>query len=123
MNDWSAEEISRAIERRRGRPRHASGIVRDKAAKTPLTWTEADWASQFTFEYGYTTRLRGVTQVCIRDTDGAVLWEGGVREISLNADPWLGYAWLVECGDKLRFASALHGGAIRSAADAVRSKL
>jgi hypothetical protein len=75
------------------------------------------------FEHGYTARVRGVTQVCVRDDDGAVLWEGGVREIALHAEPWLGYAWLVGTGDEIRFKSALHGGAIRSAEDAVRSQL
>jgi hypothetical protein len=123
MGDWSAEDLSRAIERRRGRPRRARGIVRDDPPKPAVAWTEKDWASQFVFEYGYTARVRGVTQVCIRDTDGAVLWEGGVREIELHAEPYLGYAWFVQDGDKVRFKSALHGGAIHSAADAVRAQL
>lgn len=123
MSDWSAEDISKAIERRRGRPRRARGVVRDKPAKPATAWTETEWASRFVFEYGYTARARGVTQVCVRDNDGAVLWEGGVREIELHAEPWLGYAWLVRDRDQTRFASALHGGAVRSAEDAVRAQL
>lgn len=123
MSDWSAEELSKAIERRRGRPRRASGIVRDVPSKPATGWSSADWASQFVLEYGYTARVRGVTQVCIRDKDGAVLWEGGVREIELHAEPWLGYAWFVQEGDKLRFTSALQSDTIRSAEDAVRARL
>jgi hypothetical protein len=123
MGDWSAENLSKAIERRRGRPRRARGIVRDGPPKPSTGWTKTDWASQFVFEYGYTARVRGVTQVCVRDTDGAVLWEGGVREIQLHAEPWLGYAWFVQHGDKLRFTSALQSDTIRSAEDAVRARL
>ena len=81
MGDWAAEDLSKAIERRRGRPRRARGLVRDAPAKPATGWTEAEWASRFVFEYGYSARVRGATQVCIRDDDGAVLWEGGVREI------------------------------------------
>ncbi|MGE0740323.1 MAG: hypothetical protein AB7O98_03200 [Hyphomonadaceae bacterium] len=124
MQDWSAEDLARAIERRRGRPRRAKGLVRDAPSPpSAVQWTEADWASQFTFLHGYTTRVRGVTQVCIRDSDGAVLWEGGVREIALHAAPWLGFAWMVRVGDQLRFESALASERVRTAEEAVRTRL
>lgn len=123
MGDWSAEDLSKAIERRRGRPRRATGLVREQPNKTSSEWSQADWASRFTFETGYRARVRGVTQVCVRDTDGAVMWEGGVRELSLHAEPWLGYAWFVQIGEKIRFAHAVQSEAIRSAEDAVRAQL
>jgi hypothetical protein len=123
MGDWSSEDLSKAIERRRGRPRRASGVVRDKPSQPPAEWTQKDWASRFTFETGYRASVRGVTQVCVRDTDGAIMWEGGVRELELHAEPWLGYAWFAGSGDKVRFATAVQGGAIHSAEDAVRAQL
>ncbi|MGQ0532133.1 MAG: hypothetical protein ACT4OF_05495 [Caulobacteraceae bacterium] len=123
MNDWSAEPLAQAIERRRGRLRRESGPVRAGAAASITSWSDREWASQFTFLYGHKARARGVTQVCVRDTDGEIMWQGGVRELELHADPWIGYAWMVREGERLRFESALHGGAICRAADAVRSRL
>jgi hypothetical protein len=123
MGDWSAEDLSKAIERRRGRPRRASGIVRDAPSQPVTEWSQRDWASRFTFETGYRAHVRGVTQVCVRDTDGEIMWEGGVRELELHAEPWLGYAWFVHSGDKVRFATAVQGEAIHSAEDAVRAQL
>ena len=123
MGDWSAEDLSKAIERRRGRPRRATGIVREGPSKTSSEWSQKDWANRFSFETGYRAKVRGVTQVCIRDTDGAVMWEGGVREMDLGIEPWLGYAWFIRTGDNIRFATAVQGEAIRSAEDAVRAQL
>jgi len=123
MGDWSAEELSKAIERRRGRPRRASGIVREGPSRTSSEWSPADWASRFSFETGYRCRVRGVTQVCVRDEDGTVIWEGGVRELALHVEPWLGYAWFAGSGDKIRFATAIQSDTIRSAEDAVRAQL
>jgi hypothetical protein len=122
MGDWSAEDLARSIERRRGRPRRARGIVRDKPAQQSTEWSARDWASRFTFETGYSARLRGVTQVCVRDTDGEIMWEGGVREFDLHAEPWLGYAWFAGAGGKIRFVTAVQSRAIRSAEDAVRAQ-
>jgi hypothetical protein len=123
MGDWSSEDLSRAIERRRGRARRASGIVRDGPSPSPVAWSDYDWASQFALLHGYGCRVRGVTQVCVRDTDGAVIWEGGVRELALSAEPWIGYAWFAGEGEKQRFASAVQGDDIHSAEDAVRKQL
>ena len=123
MNEWSAEELSRAIERRRGRPRRARGVVRDAPAKPASDWSKQDWLNRFSFETGYRPSLRGVTQVCIRDTDGAVMWEGGVREFGLPVEPWIGYAWFTTTAGKLRFLTAVQGETIRCAEDAVRAQL
>ena len=61
--------------------------------------------------------------VVVRDTDGEIMWEGGVREFDRDVGERIGYAWLVRVRDSLRFSSAEHGGAIRYAEDAVRSQL
>jgi hypothetical protein len=123
MADWSAEELANAIERRRGRPRRASGIVRKQAEPAAGEWSERDWVNQFRLTHGGQARLRGVTQVCVRDTDGAIMWEGGVREFDRNVGARVGYAWFVRVRDALSFRSAVNGGAIRCAEDAVRSQL
>jgi hypothetical protein len=126
MSDWSAEDLARAIERRRGRPRRATGITRaDNGAKIKTSWSDQDWASQFVFLHGGRAKVRGVTQVCVRDTDGTVMWEGGVRELAwfTGGEARLGYAWFVKRGEQFEFKSAEHGGAIRCAEDAVRAQL
>ncbi|MGD9978995.1 MAG: hypothetical protein AB7H66_12260 [Hyphomonadaceae bacterium] len=126
MGDWSAEDLARAIERRRGRPRRASGITRaDDGAKTKASWSDADWASQFVFLHGGKAKVRGVTQVCVRDTDGAVMWEGSVRELTWLAgdEDRLGFAWFVQRGEQFEFKSAEQNERIRTAEDAVRSQL
>jgi hypothetical protein len=126
MGDWSAEDLSRVIERRRGRPRRATGVTRkDDAAKSKSSWSDRDWASQFVFLHGGRAKVRGVTQVCVRDTDGAIMWEGGVRELNWLAgnEVRLGYAWFVQRGEQFEFRSAEQSDAIRTAEDAVRSQL
>jgi len=126
MGDWSADDLAKAIERRRGRPRRATGITRKQdPSPSPAPWSNGDWASQFVFLHGGRAEVRGVTQVCVRDDDGAVIWEGGVRELDWWAgdDKRLGFAWFVTAGDKLAFKSAEQGGAVHTAEDAVRSQL
>lgn len=124
MGDWSAEDLARAIERRRGRPRRATGIARKDAA-SKAAWSNRDWASQFVLMHGGGALVRGVTRVCVRDTDGAVMWEGDVREIDWLAgdETRLGYAWFAKRGEQFEFRSAEHGGAIGCAEDAVRAQL
>jgi hypothetical protein len=92
MSDWSADDLARAIERRRGRPRRATGTVRDGPPPPSVASSQRDWANQFSLDTGRQGRVRGVTQVCIRDTDGAVMWEGGVRELAFDTEPRLGFA-------------------------------
>jgi hypothetical protein len=126
MSDWSAEDLARAIERRRGRPRRATGITRtDNGAKSKVSWSEQDWASQFVFLHGGRAKVRGVTQVCVRDTDGAIMWEGGVRELNWLAgdELRLGFAWFARRGEQFEFKSAEQSDAIRTAEDAVRAQL
>jgi hypothetical protein len=126
MSDWSAEDLARAIERRRGRPRRATGITRtDDSATTKTSWSDEDWASQFVFLHGGRAKVRGVTQVCVRDTDGAIMWEGGVRELNWLAgdEVRLGFAWFVRRGEQFEFKSAEQSDAIRTAEDAVRAQL
>jgi hypothetical protein len=126
MGDWSSEDLARAIELRRGRPRRATGITRAHGgAKSKTSWFDQDWASQFVFLHGGKAKVRGVTQVCVRDTDGEIVWEGGVRELNWLAgeDLRLGFAWFVQRGEQLEFKSAEQSEAIRTAEDAVRSQL
>lgn len=126
MGDWSQEDLSRAIERRRGRPRRATGITRkDDGTASKAAWSTGDWGSQFVFLHGGKAKVRGVTQVCVRDTDGEVMWEGGVRELDWHCDDELrlGFAWFVKRGEQLEFKSAEQSKTIRTAEDAVRSQL
>ena len=126
MGDWSQEDLARAIEHRRGRPRRATGITRkDGGPKSQTTWSNRDWASQFVLLHGGGAIVRGVTQVCVRDTDGEIMWEGGVRELDWLAgeESRVGYAWFVKRGEQLEFKSAQQSETIRTAEDAVRLQL
>jgi hypothetical protein len=124
MGDWSAEDLAKAIERRRGRKKRGSGAAQEQADKSNASfWSERDWVNQFRLLHGGAAHLRGVTQVCVRDSDGEIMWEGGVREFDRPVGERVGYAWLVPVRDEMRFTSAEHGGAIRCAEDAVRARL
>jgi hypothetical protein len=66
--------------------------------------------------------------VPVREThNGQTVWDGVVHVFDLAGHPKAAraYAWSspIEGGDKRRFFAVLHGGAIKSPADAVRAAI
>src|SRR5262245_39383202 len=96
MPDWTAEDIARAIERRRGRTRRG-GSPRMRTAEDEMRdWSDTDWAKAFEQRHGYKADPRfGRTRVREVDADGEVLFDGDVHVFHLTgqAYPWQGYAW------------------------------
>lgn len=69
-----------------------------------------------------------VQSVPIREThNGQTVWEGVIHVFDLAGHPKAtrAYAWSspIEGSDKRRFFAVLHGGAIKSPADAVRAAI
>lgn len=123
MSDWTAEEIARQIERRRGQT-HRRGAPRLRTAEDEmLDWSESDWAEAFERRHGFKAISRfGNTRVRETNADGDVLFDGEVRVFHLTgqAHPWQGYAWCVEERGKRRMVSMVGVGEVKSARDAVR---
>lgn len=126
MPDWTADDIARQIERRRGQARGKSKTRLRTAEDEMRDWSEGDWAREFERRHGFKCDPRfGKSRVRVIEHDGAVLFDGDVREFHLTgqAHPWKGYAWFVDEGGKRRFASMVGVDGIRSASDAVTSWL
>jgi hypothetical protein len=120
MNDWTAEDIARAIERRRGRGRRG-GISRSSDPEANIRdWSEADWAAAFERRHGLKAVPRGIVKVRIPCIEGetAIL---DVHEFRLTgqAIPWFGFAWIEGPPEKPRFGSAVNSETIVTAYDAV----
>lgn len=126
MPDWTADDIAREIERRRGRTRSQRGR-RPRTAEDALSdWSDADWAAAFERRHGFKADPRwGRTRVREIADDGAVLFDGDVLVFHLTgqAYPWQGYAWAAAESGRQRFVSMVQSPAIRSARDAVRAWL
>ena len=123
MPDWTADDLAREIERRRGRTRRRSAPRLRTAEDEMLDWSDSDWAKAFERRHSFKADPRfGKTRVRETDADGAVLFDGDVRVFHLTgqAHPWQGYAWYVEEGGKKRFVSMVGVGEVKSARDAVR---
>jgi hypothetical protein len=123
MPDWTADDIAREIERRRGRNRRGGAPRRRGAEDEMRDWSDADWAQTFERKHGMKADPRfGITRVREVDADGEVLFDGDVHVFHLTgqAYPWQGYAWFVETEGKRRFVSMVGVGEIKSARDAVR---
>lgn len=123
MPDWTADDIARAIERRRGREGRRAR-PRERTAESHMRdWSDADWAEAFKRRHGFNADPRmGRTRVREVGSDGAVLFDGDVHVFHLTgqAHPWQGYAWCVGEKEKPSFVSMVGTGNVRSARDAVR---
>lgn len=74
MPDWTADDIARDIERRRG-GRGPRAAPRDRSAEDQMSdWSDADWCEAFERRHGLKASPRfGKTRVRETDIDGAVL--------------------------------------------------
>ena len=101
MADWSAEDLAREIERRRGLTRRG-GPQRERTPEDQMQdWSDSDWAKAFERRHGMKADPRfGKTRVREVDGDGCILFDGEVHVFHLTgqAHPWQGYAWYVEEG-------------------------
>ena len=126
MPDWTAEEIAREIERRRGRMRRGARPRKRSAEDDMADWSETDWAKAFEKRHGLAAAPRfGRIRVREVDASGAILFDDEVHVFHLTgqAYPWQGYAWSVQESGRPRFVSMVGAGEIKSARDAVRAWL
>lgn len=126
MPDWTADELAREIERRRGREDRRAIPGARMAEEQMRDWSDADWANAFERQRGLKADPRwGRTRVRETAADGSVLFDGDVHVFHLTgqAHPWQGYAWCVEKNGKRRFVSMIGTAEIKSARDAVRAWL
>ena len=123
MPDWTADDIARTIERRRGRESRGTASRPHIAADQISDWSDTDWAEAFRRRHGFNADPRmGKTRVREAGSDGATLFDGEVRVFHLTgqADPWRGYAWCAEENGKQLFVTMVGTSNVKSARDAVR---
>ena len=121
MPDWTADDLAREIERRRGGKRRGAAPRMRNAEDQMRDWSDADWAKAFERRHGFKADPRGRARVRKTTADGAVLFDSDVHVFHLTgqAHPWQGYAWCVEENGKHRFVCMIGTSEIKSAQDAV----
>jgi hypothetical protein len=125
VRDWTAEDLARAIERRRGREGR-SAVPRLRESEDRIRdWSDADWAKAFECRHGF--RASPKERVRVRETaaNGVVRFDGDVHVFDLigQAYPWQGYAWCAEVDGKTRCVSSVGAPNVNSARAAVRTWL
>lgn len=79
MPDWTADDIAREIERRRGRDRRRAAPRRRTAEDEMRDWSDADWVKAFERRHGMKADPRfGIARVREVDSDGDILFDGDV---------------------------------------------